>query len=336
MDLSLDHSGTVTYRLGVSVDVVTDVLGEPYTCRTIPLRDDDEGVVTASLVACRSDRPTNAAVLYVHGFVDYFFQTHLAEFFLGAGLNFYALDLRKYGRSIQPHQTPNFCVDLAEYYEEIDEAIRIIREEDGHDRLLINGHSTGGLVASLWAHDRRGEGKVDAMFLNSPFLDLNAPAMVRKVVAPAAVRLGRRRPRADLRLGLNQVYGRSIHRDHDGEWEYDLGWKPLQPFPVRAGWFRAIRAGHARVHNGLDIDVPVLVACSMASYKRARWGEAARAADSVLDVDQIARWTPALGRTTTLIRIEGGMHDLTLSPEPVREQLFAGVLRWMSAYFPPA
>jgi alpha-beta hydrolase superfamily lysophospholipase len=330
----MDHGGTVTYRRGVSVDVVTDVLGAPYTCRTIPLRDDDEGAVSATLVACRTQRPTNAAVLYVHGFVDYFFQTHLADFFLGAGIDFYALDLRKYGRSMQPHQTPNFCTDLGEYYEEIDEAVRIIREEDGHDRLLINGHSTGGLISSLWAHDRRGQGKVDAMFLNSPYLDLNAPVLARTVLAPVLVRLGRHRPRAYLRMALPQVYGRSIHRDHDGEWEYDLGWKPVQPFPVRAGWIRAIRGGHARVHNGLDIDVPVLVACSMASYKRARWGEAARAADSVLDVDQIARWTPALGRTTTLIRIEGGMHDLTLSPEPVRDRLFGSVLQWMSAYFP--
>jgi alpha-beta hydrolase superfamily lysophospholipase len=174
------------------------------------------------------------------------------------------------------------------------------------------------------------------MFLNSPFLDLNAPAMVRSVLAPVAVRLGRTRPRADLRLGLNQVYGRSIHRDHDVEWEYDLGWKPLQAFPVRAGWLRAIRLGHARVHNGLDIEAPVLVACSTASYKRARWGEAARAADSVLDVDQIARWTPALGRHTTLIRVEGGLHDLTLSSEAVRGRLFEAVGQWMSAYFPTA
>jgi alpha-beta hydrolase superfamily lysophospholipase len=330
----MDHGGTVAYRRDVSVDVVTDVLGAPYTCRTIPLRDDDEGAVTATLVACRSDRPTNAAVLYVHGFLDYFFQTHLADFFLGAGLDFYALDLRKYGRSMQPHQTPNFCVDLSEYYEELDEAVRIIREEDGHDRLLVNGHSTGGLVASLWAHDRRGRGKVDALFLNSPYLDLNAPAMARKVLAPAVVRLGRARPRAALRMTLPDVYGRSIHRDYDGEWEYDLGWKPVKPFPVRAGWVRAIRQGHARVHKGLDIEVPVLVACSMASYKRARWDEAVRAADSVLDVDQIARWTPALGRNTTLIRLEGGLHDLTLSPEPVRDRLFASVLQWMSAYFP--
>jgi alpha-beta hydrolase superfamily lysophospholipase len=318
----------------VSVDVVTDVLGEPYTCRTIPLRDDDEGEVTATLVACRSGQPTKAAVLYVHGFVDYFFQTHLAEFFLGAGLDFYALDLRKYGRSLQPHHTPNYCVDLAEYYEEFDEAVRIIREEDGHDRLLINGHSTGGLIASLWAHDRRGQNGVDAMFLNSPFLDLNVPPAMRRLIVPAAVRLGRSRPRADLRLRMNQVYGRSIHSSGDGEWDYDLGWKPLQPFPVRAGWFRAIRLGHARVHNGLDIQVPVLVACSMASYKRARWGDAARTSDTVLDVDQIARWTPALGRNTTLIRVEGGLHDLVLSPEPIRDKLFASVLQWMSAYFP--
>jgi alpha-beta hydrolase superfamily lysophospholipase len=316
--------------------VETDVLGTPYTKRNLALGEDDEGPITATLVARRADQPTGAAVLYVHGFVDYFFQTHLADFFIARGIDFYAIDLRKYGRSLQPHHTPNFCLDLREYYDELDEAVRIIREEDGHDRLLINGHSTGGLITALWAHDRRADRLVDAMFLNSPFLDLNAPAMVRQFVTPVVVRLGRLRPRADIRLGLNQVYGRSIHRDSDGEWGYDLGWKPLAAFPVRAGWLRAIRQGHERIHKGLDIDVPILVACSAASYKQARWGEAARAADSVLDVDQIARWTPALGRHTTLIRVEGGLHDLTLSSAPVRERLFTSVAQWMSAYFPAA
>jgi alpha-beta hydrolase superfamily lysophospholipase len=311
-----------------------DVLGTPYTRRVLALGEDDEGAVTATLVTRRADQPTGAAVLYVHGFVDYFFQTHLADFFVAKGIDFYALDLRKYGRSLQPHHTPNFCCDLREYYGELDEAVRIIRAEDGHDRLLVNGHSTGGLLAALWAHDRRADDVVDALFLNSPFLDLNAPPLVKKFVTPVAVQLGRYRPRADLRLGLNQVYGRSIHRDHEGEWEYDLAWKPVQAFPVRAGWLRAIRQGHARVHNGLDIAVPVFVACSTVSYKLARWGDAARAADSVLDVDHIARWTPALGRHTTLVRVEGGMHDLTLSPAPVRTALFAAVERWMGAYFP--
>jgi alpha-beta hydrolase superfamily lysophospholipase len=137
----------------------------------------------------------------------------------------------------------------------------------------------------------------------------------------------------DLKLGLNDVYGRSIHTTQSGEWEYDLAWKPLGGFPVRAGWLRAIYNAHGRLHAGLDIGAPILVACSTLSYKRARWSEEAHQADSVLDVDHIARWTPALGRHVTLVRVEGGKHDLTLSAAPARKQLFAELARWLSAYF---
>ena len=47
----------------------------------------------------------------------------------------------------------------------------------------------------------------------------------------------------------------------------------------------------------------------------------------------MARWTPALGRLTTLVRIEGGLHDLALSAEPARKRYFDEAARWMSAYF---
>jgi alpha-beta hydrolase superfamily lysophospholipase len=134
-------------------------------------------------------------------------------------------------------------------------------------------------------------------------------------------------------VGLNDVYGSSVYRDRHGEWDFDLQWKPLTGFPVRAGWLRAILLGQTRLHAGLDIQAPVLVASSTASYKRTVWDEAARAADSVLDVDHMAKWTPALGRRATLVRIQGGLHDLALSPEPVRKQLFDEHGRWMDAYF---
>src|SRR5262245_425016 len=115
----------------------------------IPLDPDDEGEVLATLVRRRSDGgPSNRAVLYVHGFTDYFFQTHLADFYAARGWDFYALDLRKYGRSLRPHQTPNFVRDIAEYYPELDAAAEQIRA-DGHDTLLVNAHSTGGLVTAL-------------------------------------------------------------------------------------------------------------------------------------------------------------------------------------------
>src|SRR5215217_6264126 len=144
----------------------------PYERLTIDLGTDDEGPVVATLVRRRGEAPSRRAVLYVHGFVDYFFQTHLADFFVERGWDFYALDLRKYGRSLLPHQTPNFARSLTEYYPELDEAARTIREVDGHQRLLVNGHSTGCLTTALWAHDRRDTGIVDAMFFNSPFFDM--------------------------------------------------------------------------------------------------------------------------------------------------------------------
>lgn len=90
-----------------------DLLGPPYERHTIDLGSDDEGPVVATLVRRRAERPSRRAVLYVHGFVDYFFQTHVADFFAARGWDFYALDLRKYGRSLLPHQTPTSAATSA-------------------------------------------------------------------------------------------------------------------------------------------------------------------------------------------------------------------------------
>ncbi|SCL18088.1 Lysophospholipase, alpha-beta hydrolase superfamily [Micromonospora nigra] len=308
------------------------MLGEPYERHTIDLGTDDEGPVVATLVRRRADRPTGRAVLYVHGFVDYFFQTHLADFFAARGWDFYALDLRKYGRSLLPHQTPNFCHDLGDYFPELDAAAKIIRDDDGHDTLLAMGHSTGGLIVSLWAHERRDAELVDGIVLNSPFFDLNAPWVVRRPLAAAVARLGRRAPQRVLPFGLGTVYGESIHVDHRGEWTYDLTWKPLAGFPVRAGWLGAIRAGQRRLRAGLDIPVPVLLACSTRSYRGTKWHESVALADAVLNVEDMVRWAPRLGRHVTVARFDGGMHDLTLSGPAVREKVLAEVGRWAEAF----
>lgn len=309
-----------------------DVLGAPYQCRAIDLGRDDEGPVVAQLVSCRAPQPTGQAVLYVHGFVDYFFQTHLAEFFTQRGWDFYAIDLRKYGRSLLPHQTPNFCHSLTDYYPELDEAARIIREEDGHHTLLVNGHSTGGLITSLWAHDRRDAGIIDGLFLNSPFFDFNAPWFVRRPVAAAVARVGRGAPYRIVPLGLSPVYGQSLHAEHRGEWTYNLVWKPLAGFPVRAGWLHAIRQAQQRLRAGLAIPVPILLACSERSFRGSRWHDAAALADAVLDVEHMVRWAPRLGRHVTLVRFDGGKHDLTLSGAAVRDHVFAELHRWVGAY----
>src|SRR5256885_8059004 len=114
--------------------------------------DDYDGPVVATLVRLPAGDAPRGPVLYVHGYNDYFFQKHMAERFAAEGYAFYALDLRKHGRSLRPGQHPNFCKAISEYYADISGAI----EEIGAP-VLLAGHSTGGLVCALYADegDRR-------------------------------------------------------------------------------------------------------------------------------------------------------------------------------------
>ncbi|MFF2631027.1 alpha/beta hydrolase [Kitasatospora griseola] len=310
-----------------------DILGAPYEAAELPLIPDEEGEVSATLIR-RLVPGSRQAVLYLHGYTDYFFQTHLADHFTDAGYSFYALDLRKYGRSLRPHQSPNFVTDLTAYDEELDEAIRVIREVDGHTRVLMNGHSTGGLVAALWASRRGERGLVDGLFLNSPFLSMPASPVARTLGAPALDALGRATPTRKLPTSLNPHYVHSLHREHRGSWDFDLTLKPAEGFPLYAGWLAAIQRGHRTVRRGLSVGCPILMMASTASTVTSRWDPALMYTDGVLRADDIAALAPSLGRHVTIIRIEGGVHDLVLSSEAVRGQVFAELDRWLAAYFP--
>src|SRR4051812_9534748 len=270
-------------------DGVPDILGPPYTRQTLELPADDEGQVVATLVRRPGGRRTTRAVLHVHGFADYFFQTEYAEWWTERGYDFYALDLRKYGRSLRPHQTPNYVTDLREYFPELDEAWRRLTTRDGHTEVVISAHSTGGLVVGLWADERRPTELAGAV-MNSPWLDLQGSAALRVLGTPVIKQLGRRQPMREIKRRVDGFYARSLHRDHEGEWDFDLLWKPIESFTVYAGWLRAIREGHGRLHRGLSIPCPVLVLSSDRSAVPLEMSEEVHGADIVLDVAQIRRW----------------------------------------------
>lgn len=314
-----------------------DVLGEPWQTRTLTLADDGEAThPVATLVERTTDAVTPAgagarrAVLYIHGFVDYFFQTHHAETWEASGFTFYALDLRDYGRSIRAGRRPNWVLDLATYDEEISAAIARLREN--HDEVVLAGHSTGGLIVSLYA--ARHPGEVAGLMLNSPWLDLNEPWFMRRVAAPILRRVGHLIPHVPI-SSLGSGYGESLHSSSGGEWTYELGWKPFDGFGVYAGWLAAILNGHHAVAKGLDISVPVLMATSGARGDNKKpSAEELRTTDVVLSPPQMWRRAAGLGHNVTVVRINGGRHDLTLSQQPARDRFERELSAWLAARFP--
>ena len=277
----------------------------------------------------RSSRPWSAgapatdrrAVLYLHGFVDYFFQTHLADFFTGAGYDFYALDLRKYGRSLLPAPDAELRRDLSRVLP------RARRGGPDHPRartattVLVNGHSTGGLIAALWAARAARRRARRRTVPQQPVLRLQrALAAAPTVGCRRSSRLGRRRRRTGTSRGeLGTSTARACTRP-----PRRVGLRPdleaARRFPGPRRLAAAIRRGQRRLRAGLAIDVPVLVACSTRTFQRHRGARPRHSADAVLDVEHIVRWAPRLGRHVTLVRFDGGMHDLTLSGAEVRSR----------------
>jgi alpha-beta hydrolase superfamily lysophospholipase len=315
----------------VNIDWHPDTLGDGFEAASLALRPGPDGDLVATLVRHRAaPSPSRRAALYIHGYNDYFFQRELAAWFAARGIDFYALDLRRYGRSLRPGQTPNYTSDLKEYDEDLDDAVEVMLAE-GHERLLMAAHSTGGLIVPLWAARRRGL-PFDGFILNSPFFEFKQPAVVRAAVGRASSLVARWQPMRILPGTGDSLYGDSLHVSRRGEWDYDLRLKPSPSFPVRLGWVNAIVDGHHTLHGGLGLKAPALVLASTRTVTAKAWDDDLLRGDAVLDSESIARWAPALGRHVTVVRIADGLHDLTLSRRPAREATYETMATWLAAW----
>nr|MBD5378014.1 alpha/beta hydrolase [Bacteroides sp.] len=303
----------------------TDILGKPFEARTIDHRDGSRCTVVRL-----SKRGAKRGILYIHGFSDYFFQAHMAREFHKAGLAFYAVDLRRYGRSLRQGEAMFEIAEMTDYFADIESAAAVMRL-DGISKITLMGHSTGGLTASLYMAVGHPVPEIDTLVLNSPFLDWNMPLLLRRVGVPAVSALGRFFPKMRLRQPDDMEYARSLSKSMRGEWDYNQDWKPYRMPDPDAAWVRAIQTAQSRLmKRAADIKVPVLLLRSDKSAKKGDPTEKFGRADAILDVDLISRRGRRLGAQVTEIVVHDGLHDLSLSRPDVRRFFFNAVIDWLA------
>lgn len=334
-----------------------DLLGAGFYARTLPLPADEEGEVVATLVAHRPAEDPLAlpgtpsaptwAMLYLHGWNDYIHNAGLAREVAALGGAFYGLDLRKYGRSLRPHQSRGYTDSFSLYDDDIHEARDVIFDELGLGTdLVLAGHSTGGLTATLWAH--RHPGALRGLVLNSPFITSGMPGFVGAATAPVVERIARTGPKTVIRVNPVDIYQRALDGLAEGDpevppegeeddpfwtgWRPDRRWRMAPAGPVRFGWLAAVLSGQQQVAGGLEIPCPVLVMTSSRSAQSLRWTPDLRFADTVLDVGSIRSSALKLGPHVTLASFEGAIHDVTLSAPGVRRNVYDEIGRWVRGY----
>lgn len=320
---------------------VDPLLGEPFLVEKIAAGNHGQYAATlirypfgSSKVAVANDsvpvdsisknvqvRP-KAAILYIHGFNDYYFQRELAEKSDSAGFAFYAIDLHNYGRSAIKGEPLGYLRSISEYYPELDSALSKIQQIEGAVPQVIMGHSTGGLIAAVYAQARESGKNIAAIVLNSPFFEMNIAWPIRKIGMPLISAFGAFFPNVSIPRGENDNYGQSLYKRGRGEWDFDTTLKVMSSIPVDFGWAKAIHEAHLRVQLGMSLVSPTLVMYSSCSTKETEWVDEYTHCDGVLNVEDIREYGATLGPKVQLQEIQGGLHDLFLSSKPVRDYAY--------------
>lgn len=321
-----------------------DILGDGFEQLTLPLGEDPDThqPVVATLVRMTSPpppKPGQPALLWIHGMSDYFFQDHVAEHFHEQGYPFYALDLRRCGRSRQRGERWHYTRDMSHYFPEITKAVQYVAQE--HGQVVLLAHSTGGLIAPLWADEMRRNNPevhdlIAGIILNSPWLDLQFPKALTTAFKPVINVLGRVVPLLPLPGGSLTAYGKSLHYEDHGSWSFNKQWKPISGHRKYFGWMRAVIQAQAKIHSGtINAGVPTLVLHSSHSFLKNEYTPAADTADTILDVDQISYWAPHVADDTTTVAIDGARHDVFLSEPYSRTAAYRASIQWLQTLTTP-
>ncbi len=308
---------------------MADSLGDGFEMRYVDQPADYAGPVRCTIVRYRPDghRVSGTGVLYIHGYNDYFFQAEMARQFAAHGYDFYAVDLRKYGRSLMPGQVMCQVRDMREYFADIDSTLQQMHR-DGVDRIVLFGHSTGGLTAAYYM-SQYPDPSIRALMLNSPFLDWNQSRFQEKFLVPLVRTFHKAFPNKVMNRSDDPSYSWSLLKGHGGEWTYNVEWKRPCSVPATASWIAAIDAAQDVVQADPKIMVPILLMHSDRSFRHGDPASDYHCTDAVLDVRDIAFYGRRLGPVVTELTVRGGLHDLILSAPAIRTALYTYIFTWL-------
>lgn len=313
---------------------VTDTTWHPdildgYEARYVNQGEAFDGPCRSTIVRLLNPKGSKKAFLYIHGFNDYFFQAEMGRLFVDSGFNFYAVDLRRYGRSKEPWQYPFNIRNQEEYFADIDSALAQMRR-DGNTDITLGGHSTGGLTVALFGAVRGKNVGVDRIVTDSPFLAWNFSPFMRKVAIPVVGFFGKFFKNAKIKQSHCDGYAYSLLKQYDGQWTYNTDWKMIYSPPVTASWVNAISSAQGKLmKRRSDIAVPILVMHSSRKIDGCNYTPEFQTGDAVLDPFMIAERGEKLGSVRQVCAIDSGLHDLILSREPARTAAYGSIFHFI-------
>ena len=255
------------------------------------------------------------AILFVHGFNDYFFNYKLIIDLL-LYFDVYAITLRRYGSTIKKDDEKLFYTnDLNEYIEDIDNCIPKILEGN-YKNIFLVGHSTGGLTSTLYCHKGKYKDKIKGLILNSPFFDLNHSSLMEFFLKYIIYYIGIIYPTFKL-ASSNDDYYNTTNEETLKRFYFNPKYKLRGISSIYAGWIKTIVYNQSLIQNKkINLKIPILVLYSDKTISLDKMEKG----DNILNVKEINKYSDFIGSNVTEYSIKDATHDVFTSEEEPRNK----------------
>ena len=278
------------------------------------IRGYESGHINSSEIKYKELPDNKSAILWIHGFNDYYFHFHIGEELLNEGYNMYTITLPNYPQKNVDRKYLFYIDDLKKYFSYIDQFIEFIRAR-GINIIVLYGHSTGGLISTAYLHEGKKAHHIDKLILNAPFFDFHDSNIMEIIIKNVLTNIGKILPKFVIREGKNQLSSPEKYKDILSRYYFDQNRKITYPNHTFAGWINAVATYHQKIQKKqIKLDIPILVLMSSTSKNTCK-GE--QNGDCVLDVTEIKKYSRNLGKHVIIKEYNGAIHDVLLSKSTV-------------------
>ena len=267
------------------------------------------------------------AILWIHGYNDYYYHFYIGELLLKEGYDIYAICLRRYE---QNNLTPFYTDDINEYIEDINNLFPII-SKNNYKKILFYGHSTGALISILYCNYGKFKNKIDGLILNSPFFEFNLDSLSLFCLKYIVYYLGYYFPQFLIR-GKNENNINSLTSEIKKRFYIDYNKKFNYLPQVYFGWVRTIIMNQSKIQNKeINLKKPILILHSDKSIYPSI-DKTTENGDDTLNINDIIKYSKYIGNNVTRIEINNAIHDVFCSNIKSRNKAINEMFNWLNKF----
>lgn len=282
--------------------------------------------ILESKITIKTNENNDKVILWIPGFNDTFYHYHITEKI--PNYDIFAIDLRRCGSALNNENLHNYIDDITEYFYELDKLLDYIENTKKYKKIILYSHSFGSLISIIYCDYLNKKNKlklIDKIILNSPFLEFNEPIHIIWLIKNVLYYLN-----IYVFYYLNKIFGFKFSMLNVmynfgnlnkyaytiyNKYHFNPKHKSIKIMKVYIGWLATVVKHQYLIHQyRIKLNKPILLLCCDDNGEQSNLTyDYSTHTDTVLNVNDIIKYSTQLSNQMTICKINNGLHDVLVS-----------------------